>query len=217
MLKQLHRKFPQSEIAIIGSGPSAKQFSGQGDVSIAVNGAALLEHQFDFFLYGDRKAPEREWSKVDCAQTRVVAHHVAATDELLYPKGKYPDLERVAKPQSVDQIQLPPPVAPHLHFQYEAFELGKVSRNNNFLMYGGTISCCAVQLAFMLGAKRVLLFGCEYSHQTASYFRFLQHTGSISDDQRNVMNLTLAKLRQVGVAVAAFGKTTLEQVDQRFE
>ena len=109
MLKQLFQSAPDSEIAIIGSGPSAVQFDGDCDISIAVNGAAMLPAKFDYFLYGDQQAPDRSWSKIDCASCRVVAHHVAATDRLLYPEADFPDLERIVKPQSANQKCLPPP------------------------------------------------------------------------------------------------------------
>ena len=217
MLKQLFQSAPDSKIAIIGSGPSAVQFDGNCDISIAVNGAAMLPTKFDYFMYGDRQAPERSWSQPDCASRRVVAHHVAATDRLLYPEVDFPDLERTARPQSANQTLLPPPAHPHLYFQYRPFDVDQISRQNNFLMYGGTISCCAVQLAYMMGASRLELFGCEFSHRDGNYFQKFSHVGSVSDRQYQAMQSTLKKIRDEGVKVTAYGKSILTEIDERIQ
>lgn len=217
MLKKLIGSAPDSEISIVGSGPSATQFNGQGDLSIAVNGAALLDRQFDFFLYGDRQAPHRIWSKVDCARTRIVARHVATTDELLYPHdvAAYQDLERTTEPQSADQPNLPDPISPHIHFEYQEFSANRIAETNEFLMYGGTISCCAAQLAMIMGAKKIRLFGCEFSHARGSYFRKFRHVGQISNRQLETMNEALRVIRSKRIEVVAHGATKLTQVDQK--
>lgn len=213
MLEQLFQTAPDAEIAIIGSGPSAVRFDGSADISIAVNGAAMLGATFDFFMYGDRQAPHRSWSTIDCARCRIVAHHVAATDRFLYPDSDFPFLDRSANVQSADQELLPAPVPPHLHFQYRPFVVGQISRKNEFLMFGGTIACCAVQLAYAMGASRLKLFGCEFSHRDGDYFKTFSHVGSVSDRQYQTMEATLKAIRNDRVRVTAYGKSILTEVD----
>ena len=132
------------------------------------------------------------------------------------PQGFFPDVQRTTKPQSVGEEKLPVPVPPHLYFEYRRFSQEKISCENNFLMFGGTISCCAAQLAYLMGASKINLFGCEFSHQDGSYFRKFSHIGAVNDDQRIVMETMLQGLRERGVTVVAFGNTKLTEVD-RFE
>ena len=84
-------------------------------------------------------------------------------------------------------------------------------------MYGGTISCCAVQLAYMMGASRLKLFGCEFSHRDGNYFQKFSHVGSVSDRQYKTMQSMLRKIRDEGVKITAYGNSILTEIDERIQ
>lgn len=57
MVSTLKNCFAQSKLAILGSGPSLSFFRGGYDCTIAVNGAALIGFNYDYFMCGDVQSP----------------------------------------------------------------------------------------------------------------------------------------------------------------
>lgn len=208
LLRNIH---DGATIGVVGSGPSAVGFTKNGlDATIAVNGAAKLNHSFDYFLCGDSASSKCDWFRIDCAKVRVIAKLTAGLDEILYPPGLFPGLHRVSVPVTKqNSVKLPCPLWPHLTFMYDRYKLQKINKEMNCLMFGGTISCCAVQLAYIMGASTIVLFGCEFSNPKQHYFYKANRAGTIADNQRRIMNEVLRELKKRGVRFRIIGDTTL--------
>jgi len=221
MLDRLRKRHRGDTISIVASGPSANLFKGAA-VTIGVNGAALMGHEFDYFLCGDKNAYIKDWFTVECARVRVIAKLVASMDEVLYPRDKFPGLRRLAVPQH-EQYKLghiPAPISPHLTFLYKWYSEGRLDENMMYLMFSGTISCCAVQLAYIMGAKEIELYGCNFHHARRSHYFYKtdqKQTGRVRPSQRVIMDKLLREVRGMGVKVSIFGPTRLTQFDRQYK
>ena len=229
MIQQLYNRHQGRTIAIVASGPTATAFNPHdSDYSIGVNGAALLAHRglrLDYFLCGSQHAPRRPWFTVDCASTRIICVRFALHDRSLYPDALYPGLiRRSYVDDDIDTITLPPPVAPHLTYRYTreptaTFLTGR--RPFDKVVIGGTIAAVAVQIAYLMGATCLKLYGCSFSRQTSHlpqhyfYRTAADHGGGIDDSQLAAMERTLAVVRQHGVEIQVVGATALRQYDRQ--
>lgn len=198
-------------MAVVGSGPSASSYPGEAQISIGVNGAALLGPKYDYFLAGDHNAPQREWFGVNCSRVRVIAELIATTDKQLYPDHMYPRLRRMAVPvhKRRDIPEVPVPVDPHCTFKYRSFKESLPASRFNYLMYKGTISCCALQLAWMMGAAVVDLYGCNFTHKGGSYFYKSEFKGRVVETQYQVMQSMMNQLRKSGLIINVHGDSRL--------
>ena len=214
MIKALHGVHKGATIAVVGSGPTATEFlKGRADISIGVNGAAKLGKRFDYFMCGDAKSSCFDWFNVECSKIRIIAKLTAALDKILYPLELYPDIKRIAvtTPRQ-GTVKLPPPAVPHLTFMYKWYKPQRLTNDMDFLMFGGTISCCAVQLAYLMGAAKVVLYGCGFGGSRQHYFYRTRRVGTVSESQRSVMNAVIKDLRERGVRFEIVGDTTLNPV-----
>jgi hypothetical protein len=221
MLERLRNRHKGDTISIVASGPSAELFK-RGDVTIAVNGSAFLDYKFDYFLCGDKNAHSKDWFSVDCSYVRVIARIVASMDKILYPDNIFPKLERLAVPQHEQgKVKyLPNPIPPHITFKYRWYTEGRISRDIDYLMFSGTISCCAVQLAYIMGASAVELFGCNFHHSRRLHYFYDAADGQIGrvrPPQREVMDKSLKEVRSLGMKVSIFGPTRLTEFDRQYK
>ncbi len=144
-------------IAVLGSGPSLTRYRG-GLTSIAVNGAALYDVPYSYFMCGDIMSPRREWfyASERFKATRIVASFVSVEDEILFPSETIrSDLRRQIRLnkkalQLTGSIDFLYPFAPkhapksgHAWFQYdrrfENFDLPSIIKEEKFGA-GATIS-----------------------------------------------------------------------------
>ena len=222
MLNRLRKRHLGDTISIVASGPSASLFKQGAGATIGVNGAAFMDRRFDYFLCGDKNAFAKDWFTKECSYVRVVARLVASMDLILYPEKKYPKLKRMAVPQHEQRKvrHIPNPVSPHLTFLYRWYAEGRLSEEMNFLMFSGTISCCAVQLAYIMGAKEIELYGCNFHHSRRSHYFYdagRGQVGQVRPSQREVMDKVLREVRDRGVRVSIFGPTRLTQFDRQYK
>jgi hypothetical protein len=210
MIKSLHGIYKGATVAIVGSGPTAVEFKNQHDLSIGVNGAAKLGKRFNYFMCGDARSSFNDWFNIDCSAIRVIAKLTASVDKILYPPDLFPDLERLIVPTAKQStIKIPPPIEPHRTFMYKWWKPDRLKIDMNYLMFGGTISCCAIQLAYVMGAAKIVLYGCGFNSVGRHYFYHTPRPGSISDSQRTVMNTVISEIRKRGVQFQIIGATTL--------
>jgi hypothetical protein len=211
MIKSLYKIHDNKTIAVVGSGPTAVDFlHSSADISIGVNGAAKLGKKFDYFMCGDVRSSSYDWFEVDCSRVRIIAKLTASLDKILYPLDIFPDIERAAVITTKQHtLNLPVPIEPHLTFVYKWHKPGRLQQDMNFLMFGGTISCCAVQLAYIMGASKIVLYGCNFTSRGKHYFYSTRRPGSISDSQRTVMNTVINEVKERGVQIQIIGETTL--------
>ena len=222
MLDRLRRKCSGDTISIVASGTSAGLFKDGDNVSIGVNGAALLGCKFDYFLCGDKNSHKKDWFAVECSHVRVVSRQVASMDRILYPDKQFPRLRRITVAQH-DQNKvkhIPNPVSPHLTFKYKWYVGNRLDEKMNFLMFGGTISCCAVQLAYIMGAKAIELYGCNFHHGRRSHYFYNAERGQIGrvrPSQRETMDKLLKEIMDRGVKVSIFGPSRLTQFNKQYK
>jgi hypothetical protein len=226
VIRDLSGRHAGATVAVIGSAPSAVLFDpSQCDVSIGVNGAARLGPRFDYYLCADVAAPSRSWFQLDCAHTRVVATTIASMDLFLYPAQDHRDLQRRAVEWTQqDELALPEPAPPHRVYRMAAPNperlAGLRKRDTDVLLVYATVAGQAVQLAYLLGADRLRLFGCAFTIETSGtsahyyYQDATGGTGSIRDSQLRQMDRYLALLREQGVRVVAHGPTRLTELDE---
>jgi hypothetical protein len=217
MIKSLHNLYKGATIAVVGSGPTATNYTqGKVDVSIGVNGAAKFcsnprADKFDYFMCGDVKSSTFDWFNIVCSRVRVIAKLTAAPDKILYPDALFPNIKRDAVPTAKqNSIILPLPIKPHLTFIYKWWKPDRLKNDMNYLMFGGTISCCAVQLAYIMGAAKIVLYGCSFTSTGNHYFYYTRRPGTISDSQRAVMSMVISEIKKRGVKIEAVGHTMLE-------
>lgn len=224
MLDSLVQRHEGADIAVIGASPTAAGFAGREDVSIAVNGAARLGPRFDYYMCADPRATDQAWFHLDCAETRVMAVNVASMDYLLYPEGSLRMRESLPWDRQ-HELALPQPKPPHLIYCLGQLSDGALQqlleRDTDHLLMGGTIACQAIQLAYLMGAKSVHLYGCSFSLATSggpNHYFFPQDghaTGELRADQLRVMNFVLARIRAHSVEVVVHGPSAISEFDRR--
>lgn len=228
MLELLHGAHLGQSASIVASGPSATRFDGSTAISIAVNGAAYLERRFDYFLCGDHNSHRFGWFRINCADVRIISKLVASLDYQLYPKQFDDIIDRIAVPAHRQRRvqKLISPVFPHFFFNYRWYRKGRLGINHDgerrglpdYLMFTGTISCCAVQLAYMMGCSEIHLYGCTFKRNKQHYFYDTEEKlGNVSDSQFKVMETCLEEVRSLGVKVYIHGKSRLTQADKKYE
>jgi hypothetical protein len=195
-------------VSIVGSGPSADLYQGGSGVSIGVNGAARLHQHFSYFLYGDRYAYKRDWFRTDCSDVRVAARIVATMDELIYPKA---DVRMSVTADNQMMVRgIPDPEPPHKIFNYMRYRPQRLKRTQSSLLFGGTIACCALQLAWIMGASKVIVYGCNFQHSRNShYFYRSNFTGTVTQSQRDTMQEIINILRNRGLEIHIIGESRL--------
>lgn len=216
MIGSLHNIHEGSTISVVASGPSASMYDGRGDISIGVNGSALLGTVFDYFICGDPRSSDCDWFHINCSRVRVIARAIASVDYQLYPEHIY-KFERFAATtcETSEQKrklirQLPEPVYPHKTFRYSWYAEDKLKLNSMLLLYGGTISCCAMQLAWMMGSRHIVLFGCDFTHESGNYFYPANKIGKIWRSQVETMQNAIDALRSKNVTIDIVGKSMLK-------
>jgi hypothetical protein len=175
-----------ASITILGSGPSLQYYSGDAEVSIAVNGAAALNHPYTYFMCGDRRSPERPWFLLSQKHhaTRIISSFVAPHDPLLYPEASIRaslqedfrnHKRRYLLPWGRASYTYKPrksPRPPHCYFNYggslnrRSFQMLKwiLTRSAPRFRAGATISGVALQLAVFMGARQIRLYGVDQNN-----------------------------------------------------
>lgn len=223
MLHLLHNLHTNKSASIVASGPSAKKYNGSTDISIGVNGAAFLGKKFDYFLCGDNNAHKYSWFKEKCSDVRVISRLVASMDYQLYPEDF--DIVRRSVPQHKQRLvqDLMCPVYPHIIFNYRWYGLGRLGKKDrlvlpNYLMFSGTISCCAVQLAYLMGCSEVHLYGCGFTGRRKKHYFYNNNekVGNIVKSQFETMQKCLKEVRSLGMKVYIHGKSKLTEADKKY-
>lgn len=186
VIASLKNKHQGECIAILGSGPSLLNYRGDAEVSIAVNGAAAIDHSYSYFVCGDKLSPARPWFQLSrkCGAIRIVSNVLAIHDPLLYPdegirknlQQDFQDHKRryslFGKPAKYAFLPRIPPTFPHLYFKWG----GSINRlsllrlkwwltgSSPRFLAGASISGVALQMAVYMGARQVDLYGVDLSN-----------------------------------------------------
>jgi hypothetical protein len=94
LITELKDRFRHGKLAVLGSGPSLSLFRGEYDCAIAVNGGALCDHSYDYFMCGDFQSPHRAWflGSTRVRATRLIANFIAPFDPIVVPELKHREL-----------------------------------------------------------------------------------------------------------------------------
>ena len=115
-----------------------------------------------------------------------------------------------AKYPHVTYVPQAGPAAPHRFFRFGGFGIeyvDRISPDQQVMYWGGTISAIGIQVAIVMGAECINLYGCsmdkvkQYAHQKTN--------GFTEESQVQVMQATIDKARTFGVNVGVVGKSRL--------
>lgn len=234
---------PEKSIAIVGSAPSATIFKHVEDVIIGVNGGSKLISPNDYFLSLDERAHTRSWFKeLPESITCIVQAQSAIYSEKFYPEDirkKYqkkldgyinsnPSELRILSdgfkliPANSLAIQyllnVPEPKKPHQIIRGVTQD-EPISRNQKRINWGGTSACGALQIAHMMGAKEIHLYGIEFSNNVTDDASYMgdkyfykpnpEETGRTLPSQREFMDKVIKEVMMQGTLVYSHGPTHL--------
>lgn len=107
------------------------------------------------------------------------------------------------------------PAQPHAYFMLGGIEkLANISRNQERLNHGPTISGLALQLAFIMGASEIHLYGCEFNNPDGSYYTYpTPATGvpGIRESHITNMDTIIERVMQANIPVYVHGQSKLTQ------
>ena len=249
-LQTVRKKFEGERIAVIASAPSATLFKNNSNTRseyatiIGVNGGSQLLTKGDFFVSGDEMAANRSWfQNIDGEITCFLRPSAAIYTKNFYPDTKFRD-ERIKiyeryleehiedtilkvprrslkEDATVDMIfsDLPSPAMPHC-LLYTITRDTPLSRDLQCVKTGGTSAALAMQVAHIMGASEVHLYGVEFSNEVSDgknynsgnyfYAPLSGETGMTTESQRTNMDKMIQEISTQGTTVFSHGPTKLE-------
>lgn len=238
MHEQLAGKIKGASVAILGAGPTITQYKGKEDITIAANGACLIDKPIDYFIAGDKNAPRRPWWRhsLDQHSIRLISAYIAPYDPKLYPDKeiRWEEQQRLEKNYTKNIIldeKSPnllqenayvyfepnhPTAKPHQYFRFGGFadqESNLADPTRKAPLWGGTITSIAIQIANTLGARTIHLYGCGFNNPDGKKYHYTcaeQHKGMITTQQRKIMQKTIDDTRARGIEVIIHGTSTLQ-------
>jgi hypothetical protein len=209
-------------VAVLGSGPTLEHFRGQQAVAIAVNGAALHDVGYRYFVCGDAASPWQAWfyASQRYQARRLVASFVAPRDALLFPRRRTRlrlRLQRAPRSLAVrlgasmdllyDYAPCAVPAAGHGWFRYAAepfpassgalFDSLRAGR----VRHGASIGGVALQLAYVMGAASIHVYGCDMNNDAGGNYYRPGSQGRTTAEQRANFTRLIDWIAQAGVAV----------------
>ncbi len=192
MIDNLRATQQGKSIAIAGSGPSVLDYDIHAqDILIGVNGAGNLLKKGDIFFSADERSYMRSWFEdLDADITAIVRGQSAIYSERHYPdaslrkelisgyeksRDKIPEVIQIldhgykhvvpgANPFLDAFLESLPDCEPPNLLIRRLVQGEPISKQQHALNFGGTGACVALQLADVMGAKEVHLYGIEFSN-----------------------------------------------------
>jgi hypothetical protein len=247
MLDKMRGVHKGKSFAVLGSAPSLLDFfKRKEDIVIGVNGAGYVLKDGDYFLSGDELAYKRSWfldldEKVIC----ILRPHSAIYSPRFYPDkdlrkklieyyesffDKYAEKAvnkfgvKVLPPgiKEVDDFflnELPDCSPPNMILKTVSMN-EMISRDQKKINVGGTSACMALQLAYVMGAEEIHLYGVEFSndisgnnfYSAGNYFYDAKNneTGMTLPEQRDFMDEIILEILTQNTKVFSHGPTKLE-------
>jgi len=235
MIHEFFARHSGSRIAVLGSAPTLELYHEREDLAIAVNGASQIDRGYDYFLTGHQTSHLKSWFRTREGISRIINSMSAVYDPQLYPDEEA--RERLIKEyeESMPSLpskpdlrfnryfrELPQPAKPHGFFYYGDApwrELpGLISREQTQLYAGGTSACLAVQVAHIMGAGEIHVYGCAFDNDSPVPFKGERYfyapkegeRGHTDENQRKFMDSVIAVVEQQGTPVFVHGPSRLE-------
>ena len=150
-------KFPSDEVYVFGTGPNGKKHYERvpgNSWIIGVNKAIILEEPMSIWMCADGTLPSQEW-------------FIKSVDYVISQKFILDDHHRPTPCFSTGKLLNAYPDVPYYFTHgYTLREDPKFSPLEGMLRSGGSISAQAMQLAYWLGAKRIVLVGVDMAGDT---------------------------------------------------
>lgn len=190
MIQKLIDAYIGKSFAVLGSAPSVSRFKRLEDIVIGVNGAGKLLQPGDFFLSGDERSYARSWfldlsPHIHC----VIRTPAAVFSDRFYPVSsvssslmksyqkimedhpeEFREVQGFKLPADIHStllnnyfLSMPEP-SPGDYLIRTVGNSEEVSKGQK-LNVGGTSSCMALQLAYIMGAREIHLYGIEFSNE----------------------------------------------------
>lgn len=191
ILKDMQGIYDRKSIAILGPGPSAALYKGKEDVTIAVNGGVQLLGDEGYFLSMYKAIQFRSFfRKVSSKIIHILRPHSAIYSKVFYNKSdrqhfiqinneymeqhpeqtqlfngnRFVSKEYEFMPHFLDELP-----GHHLHLLVRRVQDNiKISRDQSMLTQQGSSSSTAIQLAFIMGAEQIHLYGVGFTYNEAS-------------------------------------------------
>jgi len=241
MLDIIRNEQPGKTFAILGSAPSLPEyFKRTEDQVIGVNGASSFLKQGDIFLSADERAHERTWYKAvgngirkfmrpqsafylpefaGDLRSMLVSEYEGYMDRCPEDTVHLEDGSRFLWLDNPFLLELADKIPQSGHIVLKSIAEGEepISRDMARLNVGGTGSCIAVQMAYIMGASEIHLYGVEFSNDQGrgeygggNYFYdpLPDERGRTLESQRVYMDKVI---RIIDIPVFSHGPTNLEE------
>lgn len=175
MIRKLRSAHYGKSIAVIGSGPTAKKYSGKEQVAIGLNKAITLNRRFDYFMAFDTTLAANDWFPLTLDYPRILGFELS---QMLAHR------EQDCIFRYTDKRKIP-------ELPYDFTELTNL----------GNIAIPAVELALLMGAHRLVLYGIDLNQRV--YFdgeRGKAHYGVTAPRYMQTL-LGLAQCNEIDVEV----------------
>lgn len=220
-----------SSIAVLGSSPTLQLYKGNEDIAIAVNGALMglrADLHVEYFMAGDKESHLRQWflSSEEYAATRIVSSFVLPHDPVIIPdETERARLQRLLQEHietnmhhidfTLDDYVLN---SRHGFFRYNRPWEQKISPNQEWFTKSSTISGVAAQMALVMGAKEIHLYGCSFGDVEGKHYSYDSRgePGMIKPWQPINMDFLLMQIIRQDIQVYSHGPTHL-RIPERVE
>jgi hypothetical protein len=163
MLETLRNKYQGSVVAILGGGFTILNYTGKEDICIAMNNAIQLDAKIDYFTAFDCKIPTLDYFLYKPKITRLLGGNIAGQCPYTFPKLE-DSKRKIVKVRELDEknclVIKEKPNLPNDFWLYKTRETPMLSPNMKSLSVCGTILAPALELAFIMGAKEIHIYGC---------------------------------------------------------
>lgn len=150
------------DVFVFGTGPSLHSFNVDiinGRPVVCVNGSILKYKNPTYYLTSDgHQVLKRHWKIVQSGAFPVIAGSQGASDH----------------------IRLYGPIDPSRHCSFMKENTRKMDPNADKLIFGASSVHCAIHFAVILGAKRIILVGCD-CESSGGQHRFYDFSGEEKD------------------------------------
>lgn len=213
-----------ARIAILGSAPTIHLYHKEEDYSIAVNGAIMCVDTSDYFMCGDKISHNHLWFKPSQERggIRIIAAFIAPYDKIVIPNDKERKklknrLENslIHQREGGGNIRFSPKFRyiqdPNGVFEYADIWEEEICPTQQRLCRGGTISGVAAQMAKVMGAGEIHLYGCPFKTLDKGHYGYDNRgeIGRVGSTQPATMDYILSRLRHHGTKIFSHGESAL--------
>jgi hypothetical protein len=256
MLQEMRELYNGKSFAVLGSAPSLRLYSGNQDIAIGVNGAGKILTEQDIFLSMYKGTHFSSWFKELARGIRCILRpHSAMYSKRFFPSDDF-RLKMIEKnerfmdshPNQVRHEELeselvryvskeyeprkdflkdfPSPAEPHFVIR-EIDTSSPVTKDITKINPAGTSSCTAMQIAYLMGASEIHLYGIEFSNDVPdpndfngdNYFTTPKkgETGRTLPKHREDMDAMILEIISQGIPIISHGPTRLENSEKLSE